>query len=434
MPTVTTTLGVSDVAKSLLGDLVDGEAIAKMSPDPSGVHVHGNLRPVLLKRKKPVAKKVLTPEERAKREHTERQWARAGNALGIAAGTQALYSASTSPRLRGKVGKPVGGSAPALLTRKGKLAAAGAVGTQALNTGFDVLGARVMARDAKRDQVGKGIPLPKLRAGRLKSMKATLGFGGGHSGGQSVARNTSTRAGGGQHRPGPMPGTYVNPNPRPATPGQPRGAVGSNAPGPLTPGQQSAAAAGAGARQKLEQFMGSTGGKVAMAGGAGLAVYGAGKAKGREQAYYGKRHDVEIAGTFSKFDDEKKRAYGWASVVTMDGEPVVDRQGDYIGLDDIEEAAYAYVRKSRVTGDMHRRTHDDQPHRAGELIESVVFTPDKCHAMGLPASFAGRWWMGVQVEDDEVWSEVKKGNRTGFSIHGKGLRKDTTLDEIRAGR
>lgn len=151
-----------------------------------------------------------------------------------------------------------------------------------------------------------------------------------------------------------------------------------------------------------------------------------------------KRVDVEIAGTFSKFDDEKKRAYGWASVVTMDGEPVVDRQGDYIGLDDIEEAAYTYVRKSRVTGDMHRRTTgedgSDSPHKAGELIESVVFTVDKCHAMGLPANFAGKWWMGVQVEDDEVWAEVKKGNRTGFSIHGKGLRKDTTLEDIRAGR
>lgn len=141
----------------------------------------------------------------------------------------------------------------------------------------------------------------------------------------------------------------------------------------------------------------------------------------------------EIAGTFSKFDDDKKRAYGWASVVELEGVPVVDRQGDVIDLEDLEEAAYVYVRKSRITGDMHRRTHDDMPHRVGELIESVVFTPDKCEAMGVSKSLSGKWWIGTQVEDPEAWELVKKGARSGFSVHGKGIRKATTLDDVMYG-
>jgi hypothetical protein len=142
---------------------------------------------------------------------------------------------------------------------------------------------------------------------------------------------------------------------------------------------------------------------------------------------------VELAGTFSKFDNDKQRAYGWASVVTVDGAPVVDRQGDFITLEDMEEAAYTYVRKSRIAGDMHRRTADDRPHQIGDVIESMVFTPEKCDAMGIPRSVAGRWWMGVQIEDPQDWETVKKG-RTGFSIHGRGIRKDVSYDDVMAGR
>ena len=37
---------------------------------------------------------------------------------------------------------------------------------------------------------------------------------------------------------------------------------------------------------------------------------------------------------------------------------------------------------------------------------------------------------GVKIHYDYVWSEVRKGNRTGFSIHGKGIRKNQPVDEI----
>jgi hypothetical protein len=132
---------------------------------------------------------------------------------------------------------------------------------------------------------------------------------------------------------------------------------------------------------------------------------------------------VTWAGEFSKFDEDKRQVFGWASVVEVDGRPVIDRQGDWITPDEIEKAAYEYVVKSRKGGHQHKRTEDGQPFHAADMIESIVFTPEKIAKMGLPDDFPVGWWVGYKVNDDETWSKVKKGDITGFSIHGKGKRK-----------
>lgn len=134
-------------------------------------------------------------------------------------------------------------------------------------------------------------------------------------------------------------------------------------------------------------------------------------------------------GEFSKVDDEKRQVFGWASIVELDGQPVVDRQGDYISPEDIEKAAYDYVHKSRKGGDQHRR-EGDQPFHASNMIESIVFTDEKIEKMGLPDDMPRGWWVGYKVEDDATWSKVKKGEVTGFSIHGRGKRVETTVDEL----
>ena len=130
--------------------------------------------------------------------------------------------------------------------------------------------------------------------------------------------------------------------------------------------------------------------------------------------------DVE----FSKVDDEKRQVFGWASIVEMDGQPVVDRQGDYISPEEIEKAAYNYVMKSRTGGHQHKRTEDGAPFHASDMIESIVFTPEKISKMGLPDSFPSGWWVGYKVNDEEAWQKVKKGEVTGFSVHGKGKRQE----------
>jgi hypothetical protein len=126
---------------------------------------------------------------------------------------------------------------------------------------------------------------------------------------------------------------------------------------------------------------------------------------------------------FTKSDEDKRQVFGWAAVVEIDGHPVVDRQGDLIDPEEIEKAAYSYMLKSRKGGNQHRRDGDDPLH-VSDVIESFVVTPEKISKMGLPTDTPCGWWVGYQITDDDTWSEVKAGRKTGFSIHGAGKRRD----------
>lgn len=143
--------------------------------------------------------------------------------------------------------------------------------------------------------------------------------------------------------------------------------------------------------------------------------------------------DYTLSGEFSKFDEDERIAFGWASVTNLDGQEVVDRQGDIIKIDDLERSAYNYVLSSRVGGEMHKKeiyldtdgmskAIGTRPKKVAELVESVVLTPEKIEKMGLPASTPQGWWIGFKVTDDEVWKGVKSGKYSAFSIHGSGKR------------
>lgn len=131
-------------------------------------------------------------------------------------------------------------------------------------------------------------------------------------------------------------------------------------------------------------------------------------------------------GEISKIDEDKRQVFGWASIVELDGEPIVDLQGDYIDIDEIEKSAYDYVVKSRKGGEMHRRD-GEAPVHVSDMIESFLVTPEKKEKMGLPDSVPTGWWVGYQINDDEAWNLVKSGKRTGFSIHGRGRREDAMV-------
>jgi hypothetical protein len=176
-------------------------------------------------------------------------------------------------------------------------------------------------------------------------------------------------------------------------------------------------------------------GKLILTGGAGVSV-GTGLAASKGRRYHSDDPDptkreltkaddgseILWMGEFSKVDDDKHQVFGWASIVEIDGEPVIDRQGDFMELEDIEKAAYEYVMKSRKGGHQHKRTEDDQPFQASDMIESIVFTDEKVSKMGLPDDFPRGWWVGYKVRDGETWEKIKKGEVTGFSIHGRGKR------------
>jgi hypothetical protein len=136
--------------------------------------------------------------------------------------------------------------------------------------------------------------------------------------------------------------------------------------------------------------------------------------------------DFTISATVSKAIEDKRQVYGWASITEMDGQPVVDLQGDYTTIEEIEKAAHKYISKSRKGGDMHVRVGDEPKHVA-DLIESVVITPEKKEALGIPADSPTGWWVGMQVHDDETWQLVKDGKRPMFSVHGSGRRQEMEI-------
>jgi len=169
---------------------------------------------------------------------------------------------------------------------------------------------------------------------------------------------------------------------------------------------------------------------LAVIGGVGAVGAGAGIAMNRKpkaDVVKSNGRDLEWSGEISKVDEDKRQVFGWASLTSVDGEPVVDRQGDYIPLDEIEKAAYHYVLSSRKGGDMHARDGEGPKHTA-DLIESFLVTPEKLKHMGLAEdALPHGWWIGMKVQDDDQWEMVKKQERTGFSIHGKGSRIEKDL-------
>ena len=132
-----------------------------------------------------------------------------------------------------------------------------------------------------------------------------------------------------------------------------------------------------------------------------------------------KRNDV-IKGHFriAKSDDEKMLAFGWANVsMRVGGELIEDWQGDIIEPEELEAAAYEYVRLYGDGGEMHERGG------VAVLIESVVFTEDKMAAMGIPAgTLPVGWWIGFKVTDKDVWEKIKNGTYSMLSIEGEAER------------
>lgn len=129
--------------------------------------------------------------------------------------------------------------------------------------------------------------------------------------------------------------------------------------------------------------------------------------------------DVEYEGTILKTDPAKRLVFGWAYIThDREGNLNIDKSGDFLeDPEELETSAYNYVIKSR---------HGDADHtnvKASDLVESIVFTPEKIAKMGLaPGTVPTGWWVGFKVHDDRTWERVEKGELRSFSIHGKGVR------------
>lgn len=125
--------------------------------------------------------------------------------------------------------------------------------------------------------------------------------------------------------------------------------------------------------------------------------------------------DFTLDAEITKFDEDQRLIYGWASVIEEDGKVVVDKQGDMIAETDLVEAAHDYMLESREAHEMH------QGEKKGYTVESMVFTKQVQNALGIDLKKVG-WFIVQKIEDDDTWNDVKAGKLKSFSVGGKGKR------------
>lgn len=129
---------------------------------------------------------------------------------------------------------------------------------------------------------------------------------------------------------------------------------------------------------------------------------------------------MQITGKFTKLDDDKFLAFGYASVaVDEQGNIVVDSQGDTITIEELERTAYKFVSGwDRTVGVMHEQFG------VADLVESIVFTPEKLQALGLAKdALPQAWFVGFKVHDAETWQRIKNGELSMFSIGIQAIRE-----------
>lgn len=126
--------------------------------------------------------------------------------------------------------------------------------------------------------------------------------------------------------------------------------------------------------------------------------------------------NTQTEGKILKFDEEQRMFYGWASVVTEKGLPVVDRQGDIIEPETLEKAATQFMKDVRVGKVMH----------CGEqrvtFVHSMPITKQLAEVFGIQTEREG-WIVGGYVHDDETWELVKSGKLPALSIGGRARRE-----------
>jgi len=103
---------------------------------------------------------------------------------------------------------------------------------------------------------------------------------------------------------------------------------------------------------------------------------------------------ADIEGRILKADEEQRMVWGWASVVTEKGEPVVDRQGDVIEPETLVKAVNKFMEFIRVGKQMH---DGDQ---IGVVVHSMPITKEIGDSLGIQSDREG--WI-VAFKSLENW-------------------------------
>lgn len=104
-------------------------------------------------------------------------------------------------------------------------------------------------------------------------------------------------------------------------------------------------------------------------------------------------------------------------------EPMVeDAQGNYMTAEEITKAAYWFSKESNKV-DLQ---HSFEPLKGASVVESWIAKAD--FKIGEDVIKEGTWLMTVEIEDEEIWKSIEKGEITGFSMGGVGYYSEEDVN------
>lgn len=116
-----------------------------------------------------------------------------------------------------------------------------------------------------------------------------------------------------------------------------------------------------------------------------------------------------------KADADNRIIYGWASVISKNGEAVIDTQGDIIEAPVLVKAVTDFMMDAREAHVMH----EGQNH--GVVVHSFPLVGDIAKSLGIQCDREG-WIVGLKVSP-EIMKRVDSGELQAFSIGGAAVRE-----------
>lgn len=151
------------------------------------------------------------------------------------------------------------------------------------------------------------------------------------------------------------------------------------------------------------------------------ALRNAGWRRGDRGTWVKKMSEAAFQARFkvAKVNEEQGLVFGWASVAEVDGNLIVDHEGDVIEPAELEKGVYRFVKDARIASDRHR----PETLGVGVMVESMIFTKEKQEILGIDVPVG--WWVGFQVDDPELRRSIRESEgHEAFSIGGLGAAED----------
>jgi hypothetical protein len=106
-----------------------------------------------------------------------------------------------------------------------------------------------------------------------------------------------------------------------------------------------------------------------------------------------------------------------ADLPPVDGRVRADLQGDTYTAEEIRKACHYWMEQQQHALKLQHQS----PAGDKVIVLENWLAPDDC-VIGEREIAKGTWLLAVRVVDDQLWSDVRNGKITGFSVGGLALR------------